>query len=90
MLLGQRMSVADAGTLTSCEFLLVAASAFSLASALRPPKVLAPDMLGGKSALALGESGRKARKESIDKLVKVRGRIRISCVQCHPMSIFRS
>ena len=69
VLLGQRMSLQDAGLLVSLEFLVAAASAFAIARAWRPIEV---QMAAGKQdALTLGEAGRKAKQASMEKMVQV-------------------
>ena len=68
VLLGQRMSLGDAGLLVSLEFLVAAASAFAIARAWRPIEV---QMAAGRDALTLGEAGRKAKQASMEKMVQV-------------------
>ena len=68
VLLGQRMSLRDAGLLVSLEFLVAAASSFAIARAWRPIEV---QMAAGKDALMLGEAGRKAKQASMEKMVQV-------------------
>eukprot|EP00891_Asterochloris_glomerata_P001153 jgi/Astpho2/1153/Aster-07697 len=67
VLLGQRVSLRDAGMLVSLECLVAAASAFAIARAWRPIEV---QMAAGKDALTLGEAGRKAKQASMEKMVQ--------------------
>lgn len=79
VLLGQRVSLRDAGMLVSLECLVAAASAFAIARAWRPIEV---QMAAGKDALTLGEAGRKAKQASMEKMVQVS-----ACTAAGPPSV---